>query len=148
MFGRILVPLDGSEYGERALPYATDFARLAATQVFLLSVVPTATAPMLEPSSESDEDRARPWKKYLDGHAEALRAAGIEDVVAEVRFGPPARVIIEAARDEEVDLIIMSTHGLGASGRYALGSIALKVLMTAPCPVFMVRIAEMTRPQQ
>src|SRR5438128_1563213 len=57
-----------------------------------------------------------------------------------VRFGVPAEQIVETARTNNVDLIVMSTHGTAASerNRYAIGSTAWRVLQETPCPVFLV----------
>jgi nucleotide-binding universal stress UspA family protein len=140
MFNQILVPLDGSEYGERALAYAREVAQIAGARVSLLSVIVTATSPVMPEVLEPEGERGRRWLAYLDEQAQGLRDEGVESVTTYVRFGEPARMITDLAREEQADLIVMSTEGLGADGRYALGSIALKVLMTAPCPVFMVRI--------
>jgi nucleotide-binding universal stress UspA family protein len=140
MFTQILVPLDGSAYGERALQYARDLATIAGAHVSLLSVVVAVDSPVVPAPEQPEEHRGRAWLAYLDEKAEALREAGVAEVATYVRFGEPARLITELAREQTADLIVMSTEGLGADGRYALGSVALKVLMTASCPVFMVRI--------
>ncbi len=49
-------------------------------------------------------------------------------------------MIVQYAREHDIDLVVMSTHGIGAKGGYAMGSVALKVLQTAPCPVLLRRI--------
>lgn len=139
MFDRILVPLDGSEFAERALTYATSLARISSGAVTLLSVVHTTDGQVASPA-RPDESRGAIERAYLAEQAHALRRAGVPRVTTDLRFGDPARMIVEAAREARVQLIIMSTQGLGAKGRYALGSIASQVLSTAPCPVFMVRI--------
>lgn len=142
MFDRILVPLDESEYSERALVPAQDLAKATGASVTLIGVLLRPTSVHVTAVPKLDEQSRLRLKQYLDGHAEAVRQAGIEHVTTEVRFGEAAGSIADLAREEQMDLIVMSTHGLGASGRYALGSVALKVLMTAPCPVFLQRIPE------
>lgn len=135
MFRQILTTLDGSEYAERALNYTRDLARIADAHVKLLMVV-SATGP----SNPTNDSRGRAALAYLEPEAIILREAGISEVETQVMFGEPAQLITEAAREQQADLIVMSTQGLGADGRYAVGSVALQVLMTAPCPVFLVRI--------
>lgn len=132
MFNRILTTLDGSEYAERALRYTRDLALMAGAEVRLLTVIPSTSA--------TSDNGGRAELAYLDAQAVDLRAAGVADVATQVRFGEPARLITEAAREQRSDLIVMSTQGVGADGRFALGSVALSVLQTAPCPVFLVRI--------
>jgi nucleotide-binding universal stress UspA family protein len=142
MFDRILVPLDGSEFAERALSYAKDLGLISGGGITLLSVIQPVDAPFAPSAApdEPDEHRRKPWLTYVEKQAAALREAGVSDVAAVLRFGEPSRMITEAARELQADLVVMSTQGLGADGRYGLGSIALKVLMTAPCPLLMVRI--------
>jgi nucleotide-binding universal stress UspA family protein len=103
-------------------------------------VVPTGTHPLEIADAEASRIRNARALAYLEEKAQALREAGVAQVAAHVRTGQPAAVITEVARELHADLIIMSTQGLGADGRYTVGSVALKVLMTAPCPIFMVRI--------
>jgi len=140
MFTHILIPLDGSEYGERVLAYAGDLAEIAAARVTLLTVVPSDGAPSFGQQPASGDEQLERCQAYLDGHASTLRDVGIEHVDTEVRAGVTTSVIPETARQLEVDLIAMSTQGLGAESDEGLGSVASKVLMAAPCPVFMVRI--------
>lgn len=140
MFTHILIPLDGSEYGERVLAYAADLAEAGAARVTLLTVVPSDGAPAFGQQSASGDAQLERCRAYLDEHASALRDAGVEHVDTEVRAGVTTSVIPEAARQLEVDLIAMSTQGLSAQSDEGLGSVALKVLVAAPCPVFMVRI--------
>jgi nucleotide-binding universal stress UspA family protein len=60
-------------------------------------------------------------------------------VTTEVTTGPPARMIVQIARDRGVSLIVMGTHGYGALAHLVLGSVAERVVRTAPCPVLTVR---------
>ena len=144
MFSHLLVPLDGSEYGARALAYAEGLAKETGAKISLLTV-------LLRPASEDaphvpklDEQSRKFAEGHLDQTAATVRERGPAPVSTAVTLGEPAERITEYARSQGVDLIVMSTHGLGATGRYAIGSVALKVLMTAPCPVFMVRIEQTT----
>ncbi len=130
MFETILVTLDGSEYSERALGYAQQLAALTGAQVVVLSVV-----------HETDDQKAiDTTRRYLEAQCETLRSDGISSVSVAVRHGDPAEQISEAARELEADLVVLSTSGAGAGERFELGRVALKVLSTAPCPVFTVRI--------
>lgn len=145
VFKEILVTLDGSKYGERALRYARDLSGLAGSHVSLVTVVQL-------PDGDSDEtasvsSRTERYAKYLSEKAAELREAGVKNVDTHVLRGEPASGITDLARETAADLVVMSTHGVGANGRHALGSVALKVLMTAPCPVFLVRIIELTPPR-
>ncbi len=140
MFKNILVPLDGSEYGDRAIGYARELASIAGATVHLISVVQGADSPPNADSVAPDDNLGKGWLAYLEERAAELREGGVADVDTAVRFGDPARLIAETARSLQADLVIMSTSGRGADGRFGLGGVAQKVLMTASCPVFMIRI--------
>lgn len=141
MFQSILVPLDGSDYSERALATGLELARLSGASLTLVTVIlsyPQAHVPQVERLDDLARERA---EAYLAPFIEGARNAGF-DVAGRVGHGNPADEIVRAARERNADLIVMSTHGIGATGRHALGSAAMKVLQDADCPVLMVRIPE------
>ena len=111
----ILVPLDGSKLAEQALPYAQKLAE-PGCQLILLEV-------------GQDEDNR------LAGTARPC--ASLETAV-----GDPAEQILRVAKDLNVGLIVMTTHGRGALGRWAFGSVADAVTRTSPVPVFVIRPRE------
>ena len=113
MLQPILVPLDGSRLAERALPYAQQLAE-PGCQLILLEV-------------GQDEDDLG----LLERHADSC--ASLETAV-----GDPAEQILRVAKDLNVGLIVMTTHGRGALGRWAFGSVADAVTRTSPVPVFVV----------
>jgi nucleotide-binding universal stress UspA family protein len=147
MFQRILVTLDGSPHSERALAHAADIARAFGSRVTLLTVVAPDAVPLDAQALAEDEHRMGLWRRYLEEHSRAVREAGIQDVRREVRGGVPARAIVEVARELDTDLIVMSTQEVGADTEYGLGSVAAKVLASAPCPVLMVRISKPAPPR-
>ena len=141
MFKHLLVPLDGSEYALRALASGEGIAKLAGARLTLLSVLLRPEAEGALHVGKLDERSHDQLQAELDALAATVKErSGLSEVDAVVLFGQPAHQITEYSNANDVDLITMSTHGLGATGHYAVGSVALKVLMTAKCPVFMVRI--------
>jgi nucleotide-binding universal stress UspA family protein len=139
MIKHILVPLDGSEYAEHALAYAQDFAKAMDARLTLLMVLMRGL-PSFPRVKELDEHSRKLAMDYLSPLRDKAKGLGL-NAEARVEFGQPAEAIAEVATRDKADLIIMSTHGLGSSGRQVmLGSVALKVLHSAPCPVTMVRI--------
>ena len=148
MFQHILVPLDESPYAERALAQAEELARTYDGNLTLVVVVHAPQADDDDPIHRIQAERPKKAEAYLADRVADLRSRGFEAVTTEVRTGETADAIADAAREHAVDLISMSTHGLGNTGRYAVGSVALKVLMTAPCPVLMVRIQEAWNPAE
>jgi nucleotide-binding universal stress UspA family protein len=114
MLQPILVPLDGSDLAEQALPYAEALAA-PGCQLILLEV-------------GQDEEELR----LLERHAESCARL-------ETATGDPAQQILQVARDLGAGLIVMTTHGRGAVGRWAFGSVADTVTRTAPVPVMVIR---------
>ncbi|MBI4202201.1 MAG: universal stress protein [Chloroflexi bacterium] len=140
MIRHILVPLDGSEYSEKALVFASELARTTGAHISLLTVILRFGA-VLPNQRQLEESSHFQVHQYLQPIRERLTSEGL-DVSASVDFGNAADAIADFARQEGVDLIVMSTHGIGSRSTYALGSVALKVLQIAPCPVTMQRVVE------
>jgi nucleotide-binding universal stress UspA family protein len=84
-------------------------------------------------------------ERYLDAHAAPLAAEGL-DVSIDVRCGPAADVIVEAALDQHVKMIVMATHGYSGLKRWALGSVTDKVVHATSAPVFIVRAEVQAQP--
>jgi nucleotide-binding universal stress UspA family protein len=148
---KILAPLDGSDIGETALPYAETLAINSGASVSLLQVVsPPGT---VEASLLGGPD----WRKfikamhnagenYLKSLAEKLNGNGIKSTY-EVVTGDPADKIVEYAGDKKITLIAMSTHGRTGLARWVLGSVADKVLHDARVPILLVRSPKMIIPK-
>jgi nucleotide-binding universal stress UspA family protein len=83
--------------------------------------------------------RARADELFEDAR-ETAAAAGFEgDVETTVEVGPPSRTIVEYARDNDVDYVVMGCHGRAGVSRVLLGSVAETVVRRSPCPVLVVR---------
>lgn len=125
----ICVPLDGSPIAEQALGEARLIAACTGAALVLVGVVPHA------------DDGAAEARAYLERKAEDLRAHRI-DVRARVVEGSPADQIIGTAESEDVDLIVMATHGRTGLQHLWLGSVATKVVHDSALPVLLVRARE------
>ncbi len=140
MLNRILVPLDQSQRSEKALPFAYELAQKNGATLTLLTVVTlldtSETTPGLERVNEYRQERAR---LYLERRMGEAREATGKDVATELRVGPPADVIADVADEQDINVIVMSSEGESATGRHGMGSVALKVLLAAQCPVLVVR---------
>ncbi len=115
-------------------------------KVILLRVVvsPYAIAApdlILAGYDDGQENFTKVAQTYVQGVAADLQAAGLQ-VSCRTCEGPVAEAILDHARDEEVDMIVMSTHGRGGLSRWVYGSVADRVLQAAPCPVLLVRATE------
>lgn len=143
-YRRLLVPLDGSELAELALPYAETWAHAFDTEVILLrvptlpgyvSLGPDASmlAPVLLGEAYDEVDA------YLANVTRCLKAKGLKVHKAAVEPGAIADTIIDYAHDTGVDLIAMSTHGRSGLSRWVYGSVADRILRGAEVPVLLVR---------
>jgi nucleotide-binding universal stress UspA family protein len=144
MYKRVLVPLDGSPMAESIIPFLIQIARPLDMSLDLVHVLEPMAAIVADGHPVVVEDvqtRARDAEEYLAPLAAMLRARGIETSWS-VRRGPADREILAAARDDDADLIAMSTHGRSGLGRLLFGSVAEQVLRRADVPVFMMRETE------
>jgi universal stress protein A len=142
---KILVPLDFSPLSKKALQYAQRFARQFKTDLTLLHVLEQpmpATFEGLQISSPFPEDELPDAKKRLNTLAASVRNPGVTTVRAILRRGLAAHEIVEAAKELDVDLIVIATHGYTGWKHFCIGSTAERVVRAAPCPVLVVREKE------
>lgn len=146
MFNRIVVPLDGSEFADRALEIAIELAGKYSASIVIAHVVPIASALVTGPevssapillnlSSELEES----GRRILEEGAKKAQAAGIP-VTTVLEHGNVSDNIISIAENEKADLIVIGERGLGAVARFFLGSVANKVSHHAKCPVLIVKL--------
>ena len=136
----ILVPVDFSAASLPAYEFALDLAEQYNARVHLLHVVENTTTPDFEkfPLVRDAQDLIARIKKELV----ALAQKGGHPVVPvypEVRIGTPWHEIVEAARKDHIDLIVIPTRGYTGLKHFVLGSVAERVVRHAPCPVLAVR---------
>jgi nucleotide-binding universal stress UspA family protein len=137
----LLVPTDFSDHSLVALEYAVELARKFQAKIHVLHVIeePIATIPLLEvygaPSKEEYEAAAQ---AMLDNWP---LPDGAEECEVERRWhhGTPFVQILRDARDHDIDLIVMGSHGRGIVAHLLLGSVAEKVVRKAGCPVLTIR---------
>jgi universal stress protein A len=143
---RILAPTDFSDYSKKALHYAVRFAEQFGATLTVLHVV----EPVI-PTTDGFGAFQVPAIDVgvLQKNAAASLASLVGDEVDElvpvktlVRCGPPSQEIVSVAKDEDIDLIIIATHGYTGLKHLLLGSTAERVVRHAPCPVLTVRERE------
>ena len=137
----LLVPFDFSEGAKLALQHAIAYARQFKARVTLLHVVhlPFRGAGFGPGEDPGMEGRLMAeMSKHLSALAEGLKRQGVP-ATAVVRLGYPSLDVVELARLELIDLIIMGTHGRTGLKHVLLGSVAERVVRHAPCPVLVVR---------
>jgi nucleotide-binding universal stress UspA family protein len=137
MFKTILVPLDGSQLSQRALGPALALGQQAGAELLLVRAPTTDTL-----SFAVSEARQRELAHSALIYLETIRKSNEQphfSIRVQVLSGDPASAIIDTARAEQIDLIVMSTHGYSGMTRWVLGSVTEKVLRSASCPVLAVR---------
>jgi nucleotide-binding universal stress UspA family protein len=143
---RILVPIDFSDHSKKALQYAIPFAEQFKSSIDLLYVVEPTIYPadfsfgQVGFPSVEDELRQRGSEEL---HTLMKNEIGKRvDSRFAVRTGKAFNEIDQYAKEEDVDLIIIATHGHSGMEHVLFGSTAEKVVRYAPCPVLVVRLAE------
>ena len=158
----LLVPLDGSLLAEQILPYVRVLAPLLEARVRLVQVVPEIETPSLLSENVANiysmstpvgaqherihtvlENTIANAESYLAERAQRLQEAGL-DVTYDVQSGPAADIIVEIAHAAHISMIAMATHGYSGLQRWALGSVADRVVQVAPAPVFLIRATRYT----
>jgi nucleotide-binding universal stress UspA family protein len=142
---RLLVPLDGSEAAERALPMAIDLARRAGAEVLLAHSLQWAQRTVVEPCHDvAGLGVARlPELAYASAGA-YLRAIGqrlVEQGLAvhrQLSFREDAEAIVTGAEEQSVDLIVMTNQGRHGVGQWGAGAVADRVLRAATAPILLV----------
>ena len=154
MYEKILVPLDGSTLAELAIRHAREIARGTRSEILLLQAVsfplPIVPEAVLMPDDKWLAGAKNEAARYLEGIAAPLREAGMR-VRALLDERPPADAILHVATREEVDLIVMSTHGRGGFSRLLMGSVAESVFRATSRTVMLVkpeRPAVVTQPDE
>ena len=142
MFRKIMVPFDGSTNAETALQKAVELAALTGGEILILTVyrhhsMLEASFSMVRPADPGNMDDAmRDHAREVADHAKRIaQETGASQVRAFIKAGQPARTIIAWAKEKEVDLIVLSSRGMGSVEGYLLGSVSHKVTALAECPV-------------
>lgn len=140
----ILVPIDFSECSRKALRYAVPLALEHEAAIVLLYVVPPPFA-----SSEYGVTDYAELQENMSAHAATELATLAREEIGnaistrlEVKTGTPASVILHTAKELDLDLIVISTHGRTGLRHVLLGSVVENVVRRAPCPVLVVREEE------
>jgi nucleotide-binding universal stress UspA family protein len=147
MFEMILVATDGSDHAEKALHIACDLAEKYGSSLIVLSVYRhhsllgsthslVGGATELEPPDVTLGKLAR---EIVDNTVKYVRGRGIRQVEGMARRGPPARTIVQVAKERHADAIAMGSRGLGDAEGLLLGSVSHKVSSLAECTCITVK---------
>lgn len=144
---KILTPTDFSEYSFRAMAGAWQLAKDVGAELHLLHVVvPHHILAPLMLVQDVERTRERAWEAAMEEQAEEELARIKKDqldnsakVVTGVVVGPPVAKILEYASQNSIDLIALSSHGRSGLERLLIGSVAEKLVRSAPCSVLVLR---------
>lgn len=142
-YQKIVVPLDGSGWSKRAVPHAVDIARLNNSELILLHVLrPPAyeyTDQISLAGQESQLTHLREqMKQYLIGVRNELRSEKIKVRCQVIEGVGIAHLVCEFVNNEDVDLVVMSTHGRSGITEFLFGSVANKIMQCLKVPVLLI----------
>ena len=146
MFNKIMVPLDGSELAECVLPHVEAFvSQCQIRTIVFVRVLETITPAVageyainVEDLESREESRKAAAEEYLEQIIGRI-APGNSTLEKTVLIGRVADKLSEYAETNDVDLILMATHGRSGVSRWVRGSVAERILRAASVPVLMVR---------
>ena len=139
MYKKILVPTDGSEFAKKAQKHALFLASVSGAEIIAVSVTENNFVNEL-PLDDEVYQLNQILKERSEENLKEFDKLNEEDlkITHVVREGSPARVILEVAEEEDVDLIVMGSSGKSGFDRFIMGSVADKVVNSAKCAVLVV----------
>ena len=142
---KILVPVDGSDCSSEAIEYAVNLAAKHNSEICLVFIVPTSVwnyylmtedwSPVLVCTMRDMEEEG---ERLLLSALTSVKEAGT-DARAQLDYGRPAAKIVQIAKEESSDLIVIGRSGRGLIARLLFGSVCDEVASKAPCPVLIVK---------
>jgi nucleotide-binding universal stress UspA family protein len=145
MYRSILVPLDGSNFGEHALPLAATIARRAGARLTLALVHEPAATLYGEGAVVLSEDLDRIYRQQKRTYLESIQArmgkTAPSSITTRLLEGGVIEALAAQVAEEKVDLVVMTTHGRGPLGRFWLGSVTDKLVRQLSVPLLLVHPA-------
>ena len=138
MFKNILMAVDGSDYSNKALAYAANMAETYRATLWLVHVL-AHTSDLLgyDDFEKLYAKRKHAGQTVLDAATKMLADPPFE-IRGELLEGPEAESILNCAKNNQADIIVMGTRGMGALKGLLLGSVSRKVIHYASCPVMVI----------
>ena len=152
MYEKILIPLDGSDLAEQALPHGIQVANAFDSEVYLIHVVSHYVGGLMPYEVEFrlgeslHEASLHEAHQYLKRVVETYQSEFAGKVHTQVIEGVVSDSVLDFTEFHGIDLIIMATHGRSGISRWVFGSVAERVLRASKCPVFLVRAASDSNP--
>ena len=139
LYNKILVPTDGSEFAKKAQKHALFLSKVSGAEIIAVSVTENNFVNGL-PLDDEVYQLNQILKERSEENLKEFDELNEEDleITHVIREGSPARVILEVAQEEDVDLIVMGSSGKSGFDRFIMGSVADKVVNSAKCAVLVV----------
>lgn len=139
MYKKILVPTDGSEFAKKAQKHALFLAKVSGAEIIAVSVTENNFVNGL-PLDDEVYQLNQILKERSEENLKEFDELNVDDlkITHVIREGSPAKVILEVAGEEDVDLIVMGSSGKSGFDRFIMGSVADKVVNSAKCAVLVV----------
>ncbi len=140
MYKKILVPTDGSDVANNAAEHAINLAKALNSKIFAVYIIDISafmgipTEAFWQSIRMILEEEGKKAISFVENLAKEKNVE-FEGIIKE---GSPGEEIVKIAKEKGVDLIVMGTSGRTGLDRFLLGSVAEKVIRTAPCPVMVV----------
>jgi nucleotide-binding universal stress UspA family protein len=148
MIKKILVAIDGSKHADQSLDYAIDLAKRYSAKITVLTVINSPPNYLLNKgevftpvsTQELSKKIENYHKKILKKALEKVKKTSKKTVISQkLLTGRPADKIIETAKEENFDLIVIGSRGLGGIKQFLLGSVSDRVADEAPIPVLIIK---------
>ena len=139
MYKKILVPTDGSEFAKKAQKHALFLAKVSGAEIIAVSVTENNFVNGL-PLDDEVYQLNQILNERSQENLDEFDKLNEDDIKMNhvIREGSPARVILDVAAEEQVDLIVMGSSGKSGFDRFIMGSVADKVVNSAKCAVLVV----------
>jgi nucleotide-binding universal stress UspA family protein len=140
---KILVAIDGSKDAEKGAELALNIAKPQGAEVLLLAIIPVYPGVDLEITARAldslNDKLSAQAESALTKAKDLFQVGGITPKALIVGSGAIADEIVTMAEQEKMDLIVIGSRGLGATGRFSLGGTAMKIINQAPCSVLVAK---------
>ena len=142
MYKKILLPTDGSDFAINASKHALFIASQTGAEVIAVSVVENgfvSALPLEENVLEIEELLKSDCESNLQQFKEIAESEYDVDIKYVIEEGSPAKAILEVAKREEVDLIVVGSSGKSGFDKFIMGSVADKIVNSAKCAVLVIK---------
>lgn len=142
MYKKILVPTDASEYSRRALNAAIELAKCFQAEITLMHVTLTPQAywgyTLSYGITVTQENLTQNGELALEASLFGISTDGVK-LTTVLEMGHPVKKILEQIQKDNIDLVVIGSHGYGPILGSVLGSVSQRILQKATCPVLLIR---------